>query len=265
MRLRSVMIIVLAGLIIGTVLMPTLSAEIVEPKRRGDIGLRKLADEIDTISVVGRLKLEPGEKEDLLVLHGKDSTMYRVIGELVEKLKSVLLDLGVDNLVSVTGVKHGDFDLACHNAYKFDSEGKKIIESRCIRYYILKVTKINEAKKSDEKMPPPEIEAQKALGALSPLQSQGLVQMGELEGKISAINLRTPIKTVEVTYPDKDGRLINGNFLLTSRTRIARSTLEGEEPIYVSINSLEAGQKVTLVYSRDERQTEALFITIKQE
>ena len=97
------------------------------------------------------------------------------------------------------------------------------------------------------------------------LQRDGLIQRGEIKGKISSLNLRSPIKTMKVTYLDKDNQLIDKVLLLTSNTVVAKKKLDADEPRRLSLNSLKEGQEVAVVYARDERKTEALFITITKE
>lgn len=221
------------------------------------------------VTTTGKVDLERHGEEEWLILHDRDGETYHIKGELVGKLKGLLLDLGEYNLVTVTGKQDGSYNVSCCNTYKFDSKSNRIIDTQCIRCYHLEVTQIIEAKKSDEEMPSPkrdvEEERKARISALSQLQKEGLIQMGEIEGKVSSLNLRAPIKTLEVTYLDKNNQLIKKVLFLTSNTRIAKKGLDSEEPMYLSINSLKVGQEITLIYSRDERKTEALFITIKEE
>jgi len=227
-------------------------------------------DEWPVVTTLGRLVLEKHGEKEWLVLHAKDAKTYIIKGGFVEKLRSLLLDLGKDNLVTVTGKQDGSYDISCHNIYKFDAKGNKIIDTQCIRCYNLGITQIIEAKKSDEKMPPPKRdigeEKKVMMNALSGLQKEGLVQILTKEGTISSINLRSPIKTIEITYQDKDNQLRKEVLLLSPNTRIAKKNIaDDKEPMYLSVNSLQSGQRITAVYSRDERKSEALFITITKE
>ena len=222
--------------------------------------------EYPIITTSGRLTLEKPGKVDRLIFHSKEANAYVIKGELTEKLKALLLDLGEDNLVTLTGKQDGSYNVSCRNTYHFDAEGNQKIETRCIRYYNLEVTKIIETKKSDEEIPPPKRDIEEERKArISLRQTRGLILRGEIEGKISSLNLRSPIKTMEVTYRDKDNKLINKVFFLTSNTRIAKKGLDTEEPMYLSINSLRVNQEITLIYARDERKSEVLFITITKE
>lgn len=228
-------------------------------------------EEWPIVTTLGRLVLERRGEKEWLVLQAKDAKTYLIKGGLVEKLKSLLRDLGKDNLVAVTGKQDNSYNLSCRNIYKFDSRGNKIIDTQCIRYYHLEVTQILEAKKSEEVMPPPkrdvEEERRTKMSALSHLHQRSLMQtqIREIRGKINSLNLKSPIKTVEVSYRDKDNQVIDKVLLLTSNTRVAKKKLDNEKPMYVSVNSLKADQEVAVIYARDERKAEALFITITKE
>lgn len=222
------------------------------------------------LTTSGRLVLEKHGEEEWLALRSKDAEAYFIKGELVRKLKDLLLDLGEYNLVTVSGKQDGSSNVSCRNTYQFDAEGNRKIETQCIRYYNLEVTKIIDTKKSDEEIPAPkrdiEEERKARSFALSQLQKEGLVQIVTKEGTISSINLRSPIKTIEITYQDKDNQLRKEVLLISPNTRIAKKNIaDDKEPMYLSVNSLQSGQKVTAVYSRDERKSEALFITITKE
>lgn len=223
------------------------------------------------VTTTGRLVLEKHGESEWLVLQAKDAETYVIKGGLVEKLSSLLLDLEKDNLVTVTGKQDGSYNTSCTNTYGYDSKGNRVVDTQCIRYYILEVTQILEAKKSAEEIPPPkrdvEEERKAMVRALSQLPKQGLVpQIITKEGTISSVNLRAPIKTIEIAYLDKDNQPRKGVLLISPNTRIAkRNIADDKEPIYVTANSLQIGQEVTVVYSRDELKSEALFITITKE
>ncbi len=225
------------------------------------------------ITVSGRLKLIPKKEEDWLTLYGQDAKAYYIKGEpeFIERLTNLLAELGENNLVTLTGTQDGTYNISCHNVYKFDPDGNKTTESKCIRYYILDAAKIEEAIESDEEIPPPqrdqaeELKAKQA--ALSYTQQQAMMRqiIPIRGGKIESLNIRSPIKTMRVSFRDKDNKLINKTLLLTSNTVIAKKSLEGEEPMHLSVNSLQIGQKVSVEYVQDERKNEALFVTIIKE
>ncbi|MEK6715737.1 MAG: hypothetical protein AABY43_06835 [Candidatus Omnitrophota bacterium] len=227
--------------------------------------------ETTTVSIVGRLTLEPSEKNEQLILHGKDAKTYQIQGELAEQLKSVLSDLGKDNLVSLSGDKDNSYSIFCATGYKADDKGKRIIEAKCIRYYSLKVTKINEARNSDEEMPPAERDIEEEQNARASFVNRAKFQppplISQLKGIISAINFRSPIKTIKVTFRDKNKKPVNKNFILSSGTYIAKKEPQSEGMMRVDIESLRKGQEVSVGYSRDElrRRSDALFITIIKE
>ena len=88
--------------------------------------------------------------------------------------------------------------------------------------------------------------------------------IAEIKGTISSLNLKSPIKTLKITNANKDDPLKEIILLIGPNTRVAKSIGE-EEPMYITANALEENQEITAVYSRDERKSEALFITIKKE
>lgn len=224
--------------------------------------------EYPTLTTQGRLILEKHGEKDRLTLRSKEGYTYLIKGALVEKLKDLLLDLEEHNLVTLEGSQDGSYNISCENFYQYDAEGNRKIETRCIRYYNLEVSKIIEAKKSDEEVPPPkrdiEEEEKAKTAALSRLYQQDLTQRvtGEIKGKISSLNLRSPIKTIEIAYRDKDNQPINKVFLLNPEVRIVKKPQDNEESMFLSVNSLKVDQEVSVVYFRDERKTEAIAITI---
>jgi len=231
-------------------------------------------DEWPILTATGRLSLKlRGDKEELTFLTREGDSYYIKAG-LIEELKDILSNLGEDNLVTLTGKKDGAYDVSCRNIYKFDAEGNRMIDTLCIRFYHLEVSKIIDAEKSDERLPAPkrDIEEEKRAraSALSHIQQQALIatRMEEVRGRLIALNLRSPIKTMEVAFLDKDNQELTRSLLLTSSTRVAKRGLDGEEPMYISVNALRVGQEVNVIYSwdsRDERKNEALFITIMKE
>lgn len=228
--------------------------------------------EYPIITVSGRLLLKkPADKERLL-LHSKDATAYSIKGELVEELKSLLLDLGEKHIISVTGNQDGAYSTSCHNSYGFDAASNRTIDSQCVRYYNLEVTKIIDAKRSDEEIPPPkrDSEEEEKARATALYQDQTLTAsltpkvMGEIQGRINSLNLKSPVKTIEITNRDKDSQLTKLTLFLTNNTRVAKTTKD-KEPMYLSTSALREEQEVTAVYIRDELKSEALFITITKE
>lgn len=226
--------------------------------------------EVPIITTTGRLSLEKRGTVEQFTLLDKNGESYLIKGTLVGELKKVLLDLGENNLVTVRGNQDGSYGSSCHTSRGFDSQGKKTIDSKCIRYYNLVVTRIIETKKSSEKMPQAKRDAEeekKAMqSALSRPQLEGLTQMIQIEGKITSLNLKSAIKSMEVTYHDKNNQAINKTLLISPKAQIAKVNLKDKEnPIYVDANALKIGQEIVLTYSRNEQVSEAILITITKE
>lgn len=239
------------------------------PPAQGLDEIEKGIKEIESISVVGRLTLEKHGEGEWLILHGKDTITYTIKGDLAEKLKDLLLNLGETNLVSVNGNKNKlPGTLHCSRSYRFDDEGNRIMDTRCISHYDLEVTQIIEAKKSDEEMPPPKrnvsAEQEAKRTALRPHQGLTPTVIGEIQGTISSVNLKSPLKTVEITNQDLNNPLRKIVLLINSSTRIVKK-LGDEEAIPTSARTLRKNQKVVAQYARDEFKNAALFITVLHE
>jgi hypothetical protein len=228
---------------------------------------RRPLPERPIISVVGRLALEKHGKDEWLVLHAKNAETYLITGNLIEKLKNSFLELGQNNLVSVTGNQDGRSRLICEQSsqYEYNKRGERElkISAKCIRYYNLEVAQILFAKKSDEEIPPPkrDTEAEKMTIRDAGQQTLMPVAIGEIYGIVSSINLKSPIKTMEINNQDKGSPIKKITLIISPDTRIAKKIGE-EEPITLRAEALKVGQKVTAVYSRSEFKAEALFITI---
>lgn len=222
------------------------------------------------ISVLGRLALEQHGEEEWLILHAKDAQTYLIIGSLREKLKSLLLELEEKNLVSLRGNQDLRSNVVCERTYQYEDnkKGERIlkIQTQCIPYYHLEVTQILEAKISDEEIPPPkrEIEEEKRLTKQIAAPDLMPALIGEIYGKIKKINLKSPIKTIEVENRDKDSPLKQITLIISPGTQIVKK-IGQEEPMTLRLEALKAGQEVTCIYSRDEFKSEALFITITKE
>lgn len=268
--------VLVAGLIIGLIIMIGLTQargadKIVEPKEREDVSLKGLGREIETVSVLGRLNLEKHGQEDWLILHSKDALTYLIRGSLVETLKNSFLELGENNLVSVTGNKDGSSNVSCEQSYQYEYNEKSArelkIATKCIRYYNLEVTQIQFAKKSDEEIPPPkrDIEEERRL-TKSVSQQQPLIPpiVGEIYGIVTSVNLKSPIKTIEIDNQDKSSPMKKITLMISPDTRIVKKIGE-EEPMALRVGALQTGQEVTVVYSHGELKSEALFITITKE
>jgi len=229
-------------------------------------------DKDSNISVVGRLAFEKPGQEELLVLHAKDAQTYLIIGTFREKLKNSLIELGQNNLVSITGNKDGRYNTACERFYKYEynKQGEKELktEARCIRYYFLEATDILFAEKSDEEIPPPKRDTKEEERMRENRRGQPptreLLVMGEIYGRVTAVNLKSPIKTIEVANRDKDSPLKKITLLITGKTRIAKKIGE-QEPMTLTEKALKPKQEITAAYVRGEFKSEAIAITITKE
>jgi hypothetical protein len=174
--------------------------------------------------------------------------------------------------VSVAGNRAKRSYIYCERSYQYvDTKkgGKELkIDTKCIPYYNLEVSQILFTKQSDEEILPPERDAQVERIAMantkSPNQSQIPAVTGEIYGKITSLNLKSPIKTIEIANRDKENPLKKIILIISGDTRIVKKTGE-QEPMTLSETSLMPGQEVTAQYMRDELKTEALFITITKE
>jgi hypothetical protein len=224
------------------------------------------------ISVVGRLALEKPGEEESLVLHAKDAKTYLIIGNLKEKLKDSLIELGQNNLISIMGNQDGRYNVACERFYKYEynkqREKELKTDTRCIRYYFLEATEILFAKKSDEEIPPPkrDTKEEESLIAKSRSRERNIAPkiVGEIYGTISSVNLKSPIKTIEIANRDKENPLKKIILIISGDTRIVKKIGE-QEPMTLSDKALKPKQEVTTVYTRDEQKREAIAITITKE
>lgn len=222
---------------------------------------------ITVTSVEGRLATEKHGQEEWLVLHAKDAATYLIAGNLKEELKNTLLELGKDNLVSLTGNQDGRSNVSCEQSYQYEAKekGKKELKvsTRCIRYYILEATRIVSTKKSAAEIPPAKRDIEEERRLTKTLRQQPLISpiIGEIYGKITALNLKSPIKTIEVANQNKESSVKNLILVISPDTRIVKK-IGQEEPLGLRPDALKIGQRVTAVYSKGELKTEALFITI---
>ena len=194
---HKIMVLIATAVFLFAITVPPTQAQ--EKKEQQEIAA--------VVSVVGQLTLEARGKNEQLILHGKDAKIYQIHGELTEQLKNALSNLGKDNLVSLSGTIDDLYSTSCTTNYSFSDKGEKIIDVRCFRYYIFKVNQINETKKSSDVLPPAErdiAEEQRAKTSTirrPQLQSTG-PQIGQVKGIISAINFRSPLKTIKVNLGD---------------------------------------------------------------
>lgn len=233
-----------------------------EPEVKERVGLEKLREQLSTISVLGRLTQDTQLSKEALFLTSKDAKTYIIKGELVDKLKQILLDLGENNVVSLTGLQDGRHEIICRNTYSFDKKHRAVAESRCIRCYHLTVRQIIETKTSNEEFPALERDRAEedrvkkmALSGPSPITPSGLIQTVSRDVIITNVNLKSVIKTIGIKFMDKDGQFHEEILLVSPQTQFLKLQKTGDKTsLPVSINALQPNQKVSVVYAIDYSQ-----------
>lgn len=233
-----------------------------KPEVKEEIDLRKIQKMTEKITVTGRLSQDLRLSKEALFLTSKDSQTYLVQGGLVGKLKQALADLGDNNIVTVAGVQDGRQEVACNNKYSFDNDKNPIVDSKCVRSYLLKVTRVIKTKTSPEKFPEPKRDSQEENKAESlaktgafPLKPYGLTQRINREAVITDVNLKSVIKTVGIKFTGEDGKSYTEVLIVTSETQFLKvNKLDKEKPIPASINALKPKQKVSVLYTLDFSQ-----------
>ncbi len=233
------------------------------------------------ITVTGRLSQDKRVAAGSIFITCKDSKTYIVLGSFVDKLKQVFLDLGEKNVVTVSGIFDGKHEIICSNQYGFDSANNPIADSRCIRAYHIDVTAITENKASPEEFPAPERyseEENRVKDALASsgkglLKPPGLTQRAIRKVIVTAVNLRSVIKTVEIKFKDKDGQTIKDTLIISPETVFVRGgtdkLTEGKSQP-ASITELKPNQEISVIYTIDYSQVpprstaEAVGIIAKQ-
>ncbi|MFA5090169.1 MAG: hypothetical protein WC510_03925 [Candidatus Omnitrophota bacterium] len=226
---------------------------------------------VKTEYLTGRISLDKTTKTEKLILVTKDAKAYMLTGVLSENIKQSLAETGKNNLFTVEGKLNGMSNVFCEKTYKYipNPKGKKDLKvaARCIRYYHLEVTRVVSAKKSCEVIPPPKRDTEEEDRLLKVPETQNITPLvtGEIQGKISALNLKTPVKNLEITNRNKQSAIKKITLLIDSQTRIVRKN-ERSEPVAAGVNTLKEGQEVAAVYcTKDDLTNQGLFITITKE
>jgi hypothetical protein len=222
------------------------------------------------ITVTGKVFVQQHGKTQRVVVHSKDAKAYLITGDLVEKLKTIAGENNDRALLTLDGIQNGGANISCDRSNSFETDdkgGKKMsVKVRCIRYNHLNVTAISSIVQSDEKMPEPQgdkaAEEQALKGEEKPNRSQGIV--GEIYGTIKSINLQSVPKTIEIQALDKTSPLQTLTVIIISGTRMVKH-IKDTEPSPLLPENLKIGQRVTVVYTRNEIRTEALFITVTKD
>lgn len=222
-------------------------------------------------SVVGRLALEENHgAEPWLVLRAKNGTSYLIFGKKLADLRALLAKYGADNIVFLTGYVDGRSNISCGQdaVPAVDEKGReyKKMETTCIRYYLFDVRQVIYAKRSDEQMAPAtrDAEQEKLVKESHPASVKPAPITGEISGTITALNLRSPIKTIEITDPSPDAVIKKVVVLLKPTTSVTRKG-GAQGPLVVASTALKVGQSVSVSYTRKETVSTALAISILSE
>jgi hypothetical protein len=221
------------------------------------------------ITITGRLYLDQHGREDWLVLHSKDRKAYMISGALIDSLTNIVREKKDTNIVTLSGIidpKQTTRSCDSRNDLEYNSQNQKVInrKSSCIRYYHFDAQTIVSRSDSNETLPALERDTV----AEEHMQTAPLVGdirpaiIGEIYGTIRQLNLRSPLKTVEIRNTDKNSALKSITVIITGKTRIARA-VGNKEPVMLLPQNLKVGQQVVVMYSRDELKTEALSIAVK--
>ncbi|MFA5319657.1 MAG: hypothetical protein WBE75_05165 [Candidatus Omnitrophota bacterium] len=224
------------------------------------------------VLITGKVSIEQGKNKERINLTDLQGKSYRLFGELLKDLKTKAIELGDNNLFSLKITPDGKNSLSCEKVqtYTFNNKNEKTlqIEAKCIRSYFAEVNEIVSAGRSDKPTPEPARDTAEEHNIIvaSASQKSGIIPFttGEIYGKIGAVDLNSPFKTVLVVNRNTSDALKNISLVITQNTRIAKK-IGMAEPINLLPNALAAGQEVTAVYARDELKSEALYITITKE
>ncbi|MFA5430412.1 MAG: hypothetical protein WC329_04575 [Candidatus Omnitrophota bacterium] len=225
------------------------------------------------IQVSGKVSVEKMQNnKDRIWFTDLQGKSYRLSGELSGELKDKFAELGENNLFSLKITPDGKYSLSCEKTqtYVFNNKNERTlqIDAKCIRAYFAGIDAILSAKRSDKPGPEPirDIVEERNLIASASSQKPGIIPFttGEIYGKISAMDLNSPFKTLTVTNRNSSEALKKISAVITQNTRIVKK-IGAAEPIILLPNALSVGQEVTVVYARDELKNEALFITITKE
>jgi hypothetical protein len=223
-----------------------------------------------SITVTGRVSIEQRGKSDRLILHATDAAAYLIQGDLAGQLRHIAQKKPGINLVTVTGIAAGNSSLSCDrtNTPAITPAAVKELrtEIRCFRYMHLDVRAILSVAESAQPMPPMQrdaaAEAKMASGASG--QNPAPPDIGEIYGTITDCNFRAAVKTIDIQNSDAESPLRSITVLITAETKIVRR-IGAAEPQSLTPDSLQTGQRVTVVYSKNDIRTNAMFITVTKE
>ncbi|MBN2119477.1 MAG: hypothetical protein JW734_00290 [Candidatus Omnitrophica bacterium] len=199
------------------------------------------------------------QDKNLLFLVDKDGFTYAFTGGNQE-LKKALLNLGPENKAVVQAEVTDAVQTNCESKVEFDVMEERNITVKCVQYTVIAAKKIVSVGKSGEDFPlpkrNPELERMH-FKETSKSADATLKNPGAVEGTITYINFKSPIKTFQV----EDGKTKNKvNLVITPATSVYIA--KNNQPFQVSELSLKSGQKVFVAFSWTIKKNEADVITI---
>ncbi|MDD4940486.1 MAG: hypothetical protein PHS64_05255 [Candidatus Omnitrophica bacterium] len=221
------------------------------------------------ITVSGRLYLEGSpDKGERLILHGVDQKAYLISGALAGQLLDIARQKKDLNRVELTGVLDPVKTIRqceTRNDLAYNDKGEQIINrtASCIRYYHFEPRTIVSCIDSNAVLPEliHDTQAETHARASPPVNDLKPAMIGEIYGTIRQVNLRSPVKTVEIRNSDHKSDLKSVTVVITAKTRIAR-VVKGKEPVLMLPENLKTGQPVVVMYDKNEIRTEALSIAV---
>lgn len=241
------------------------------PKIRSDLKLRQLgqlAKEKEAGEFTGRLGYHDWGKDKRLIFHGQDGLGYIIEGDMTEKLKDVLFQLGENNLVCLKAYKAKGHTIHCRHSYDFDAKGNRKEDTVCLKYGSLEVFEIISQALSDQELPPLPRDSEAEAEARSRNSHEQFSLTGgqksvlsQYKGTIKKVNLKSPIKSVVIVPDASSARAEEITLLLTANTRVAKR-LSKDKGLALDAYSLKKGQKVLVIYSHDDFNGEALNVTV---
>ena len=224
---------------------------------------------LESISITGRLSWETYANEKWLVLHSVEAHMYRIQGPLVPELAKLVDQLGEKNMVTLQGRRDAEPTVVCTTTRTPDAEHKLHTETICYAYYNFVPAAVQKSGVSEQAVPAAKRETTFEKMHQEKSTVTGLPRpMVQVAATITAVNMLSPIKSVEITYTDKDDKPQTRTLIVDSSTVVAKQDKANpQKPVYVEKEQLQTGQKTVVIYSFDPDTgiSSAVFITIVKE
>jgi hypothetical protein len=223
-----------------------------------------------SITVTGRVSMQQRGKDNDLILHSTDGTAYLIKGDLTDQLQQIAQKKADVNLVTITGIARGSSSVSCKrtNAVTNMPDGSKAIQTevRCIRYLHLDARSVVSVAESTRPLPPLKRDSAAESKMLSRAARPDLAppDIGEIYGTITACNFKSAVTTIDVLNIDKKSPLRSITVLITADTKIAKR-IGSAKPADITPDRLKPGQRVTVVYSKNDIRADAMFITVTKE